>query len=304
MGSYGTPAGGFAALLVIAGSGAAAIAGRRLLALSLLLAGAALMAVAGRWLARDGVLTLPVMRRRGVNLEARRDGEEPPIWLIAHLDSKSQPISLFLRAAGILLLVVCWLAAVVASSRLLSSRVWYVVIACAILGALPVILSVVGRRSPGAVDNASGVATVLAAVACLPPDAPVGVLITDAEELGLAGARAWCIERAPAIALNCDGVDDSGRLTLMWSRPRSTRVERAFRRTREVRVIPLLPGVLADSLAFAAAGWEAVTLSRGTVRTLQRIHTPHDSLENLRGVGLAEAALVLASAAVNLTEQS
>jgi hypothetical protein len=141
---------------------------------------------------------------------------------------------------------------------------------------------------------------VLGAAALLPSDAPVGVLITDAEELGLAGARAWCASRSPAIALNCDGVDDDGELTLMWTRPRSRRVEQAF---GALRVIPLVPGVLVDSLAFSDAGWEAVTLSRGTLRTLRRIHTPHDSLDHLRGDGIAGAARALASAALTLTER-
>jgi hypothetical protein len=144
---------------------------------------------------------------------------------------------------------------------------------------------------------------VLAATTLLPPDRQFGVLITDAEELGLAGARAWCAGRSPSIALNCDGVDDTGPLTLMWTRPRPRRLEKAFRGTKGLRVIRLVPGVLADSVAFSDAGWEAVTLSRGTLRTLLRIHTRRDSLEHLRGSGLGGAALALASAAITLTER-
>ena len=48
----------------------------------------------------------------------------------------------------------------------------------------------------------------------------MGVLLTSAEELGLAGARAWVHAwaqdgRAPGVALNCDGVDDRGTLALL-----------------------------------------------------------------------------------------
>ena len=65
------------------------------------------------------------------------------------------------------------------------------------LTALPVMASVVGARSAGALDNASGVATVLRAVELLARDVAVGVVLTSAEELGLAGARAWAREATP-----------------------------------------------------------------------------------------------------------
>ena len=303
VGNYGTPVGGFVALLLIAATGAFSLGSQRVLALTVLFAGFVLMAAAGRWLARYGVLALPIMRRRGVNLEARREGADPLVWLVAHLDSKSQPISLVLRAAGIVLLIASWIAAVFATASNAPARVWLCVFGAAFLGALPVIFSFVGSSSPGAVDNASGVATVLATAAVLPLDAPIAILITDAEELGLAGARAWSAENSPSIALNCDGVDDTGPFTVMWTRPRPQWVQTTFGSRKNLRVIPLIPGVLADSLAFSNAGWAAVTLSRGTLRTLGRVHTRRDNLENLRGTGIAEAALVLASAAVTLTEQ-
>jgi Zn-dependent M28 family amino/carboxypeptidase len=168
----------------------------------------------------------------------------------------------------------------------------------------------VGARSAGAVDNASGVATVLIA-AELSAGAPVGVLITDAEELGLAGARSWCATTTEARApvFNCDGVDDLGSLTLMWTRPRANRLERAIRSAASnfgepLRVIPLIPGVLVDGLAFADAGWEVVTLSRGSVDTLRRIHTRRDDLARLRGEGVAVAARVLARATLDILEKS
>jgi len=284
VGQYGTPVGGFAAFLILA----IALGTRSRL---VLVVGAALIVLVGRWLGRKGVLRLSVLRRRAMNLEARHGGE-PAVWLVAHIDSKSQPIPLLLRAAGIGLLLIAWIGA------LFFMHGWLYL---GLIGALPVIASVVGRRSAGAVDNAAGVATVLGAAALLPRDAPVGVLITDAEELGLAGARAWCASHSPAIALNCDGVDDDGELTLMWTRPRSRRVEQAF---GPMRVIPLVPGVLVDSVAFSDAGWEAVTLSRGTLRTLQRIHTRRDNLEHLRGDGVEGASRALASAALTLMERS
>src|SRR5205085_1356209 len=259
VGLYGTPVAGLIALLV---SAAALGTGR----MSVPLIGAAVIVLAGWWLARYGVLELRILRRRGINLEARRPDIIPTVWLVAHADSKSQPVPLLVRAAGIVLLATGWIGA------LLWSKEWLYL---AIGGALPLVASVVGDHSCGAVDNASGVSAVLCAAELLPAGAPIGILITDAEELGLAGARAWCTQNTAAVALNCDGVDDVGPLTLMWTRPRARRVQEAFRKLARVRVIPLLPGVLVDSLAFSNAGWEAVTLSRGTLGTLRRIHTTH-----------------------------
>lgn len=280
----------------------------------MLLVGIAILVSGGWWLARKGILALPLMRRRGVNLEARRSGADPVLWLVAHVDSKSQPVPLLVRAGGIVLLAVACVFAIVLAIAAISGRgspgEWLVVAVLATIGALPVLGSVVGQRSAGALDNASGLATVLTAASMLPRELPIGVLITDAEELGLAGARAWCSEfrDRSGIVLNCDGVDDDGDLTLMWTRPRTSLVESAMRAAAAetgvpLRVIPLVPGVLVDGVAFSDAGWQSVTLSRGTLRTLRRIHTSADNLEHLRGDGITAAARVLARAAAILTER-
>ena len=49
---------------------------------------------------------IPAERRRGVNLVAIRGPEAPTLWLMAHLDSKSQPVPILARAAGIKALAV------------------------------------------------------------------------------------------------------------------------------------------------------------------------------------------------------
>jgi hypothetical protein len=313
VGELGTPLGGVAMLLVIAAAAGAALGAAPAIALGILFGGAVIVTLAGRWLGGRGVLAVPFGRRRGVNLEARPRGLAPRVWLVAHVDSKSQPISLIIRAGGIVLLLLTWLvaAALAAGEAASGTRLasWGIVVTGAIIGAAPVVASVVGRRSPGAVDNASGVATVLAA-AELSAGLPIGVLITDAEELGLAGARAWCAsasrERVPV--LNCDGVDDAGVLTLMWTRPRAVQLEHAFisaanESGQELRSLPLIPGVLVDGLAFSDDGWEVVTLSRGCLATLRRIHTPADDLERMTGTGVVAAARVLATAARLIVER-
>jgi hypothetical protein len=79
-------------------------------------------------------------------------------------------------------------------------------------------------------------------------------------------------------------------------------LERAASEARErIRTLRLLPGILTDSVALARAGWQTVTLSRGTFRTLGRIHTSRDSLATMDGRGIAGAARVLARAAMEMT---
>jgi len=174
------------------------------------------------------------------------------------------------------------------------------------IGALPLMLSFVGTRNHGTLDNASGVAAVLHAVELLPDAANVGVLITDAEELALAGAAAWATTRRPAVALNCDSVDDDGDLVVMYtgSLPRGlvSSLENAASECKQpLRTLRLLPGILTDSVALAQAGWTTVTLSRGTLRTLGRIHTSRDSLATMDGRGIAGAARVLARVAMEMS---
>jgi hypothetical protein len=313
VGRYGTPVAGVVSLLLIIAATWWSLGGRPGIALAVLVLGFGGTAMLGRWLAQRGVLALPWLRRRGVNVEARRGHAEPRLWIVAHIDSKSQPIPLLARAAGIVLLAIAALMTIaLAVGAVLGHRAehaWPYVLFVAAAGALPVLGSVVGTSSHGAIDNASGVATVLTVAETISSSALVGVLITDAEELGLAGARAWCAEtRHPrSLVLNCDGVDDGGPLTVMWTRPRAPRIEDklsvAARSMQLVlRVIPLVPGVLVDGVAFSDAGWEAVTLSRGSLGTLRRIHTRGDDLAHLQGTGIADAVRLMTHAIHTLTE--
>lgn len=270
------------------------------------------LVVAGMWIARRGVLALPVLRRRGVNLCALRGAGEPRLWLVAHVDSKSQLVPMLVRVGSVTLLAVAWIAellfGLLAPLVRLPEAAWIPLGVVGAFGALGVMLTLVGDDSAGAVDDASGVATVLAASEMVPREHPLGVLITDAEEMGLAGARAVARggSRARAgIVLNVDGVDDDGSLRLMHGSRRPSRVIAAMRdgaeREGEALIVHrILPGVLVDAIAFADAGWEAVTLSRGTARTLRRVHTRADSLEEMTGCGIAGAARVLARAATEL----
>src|SRR5579863_5816404 len=105
------------------------------------------LAAAVRWMQKK---VIPG-QTRGTNLEARRG--DPAIWLVAHLDSKSQPIPILVRAAAIVVCVILWVT--LAAMAVLHVPVHAVAIAAALAG-LPVAISTVGARSPGALDNATG----------------------------------------------------------------------------------------------------------------------------------------------------
>jgi hypothetical protein len=313
------------------------------------LAGTAVaLGIVGRWAATRGVLELPLDRQQSTNLVAIRG--EPEIWLVAHIDSKSQPTPILVRAAAILALIVVVIVLVALGVVEMMGRAlptWTPWLAgLGAIAALIVSSAWVGQSSPGAADNATGVATLLSAVDGLPQHVSLGVLITSAEELGLAGARAWARGRqreapgrspdagdvarnnkvdagasaerthpgparraahlsapspsmaAPPLAINIDTVDEHGTFRCMahgsHSHLLAVRVARAGQAiSRPVVVRSLIPGILTDGVALADAGWRVVTLSRGNLGTLWRIHTPRDSVDRLTGRGVASAALLV-----------
>ena len=302
-GRWATPvAGAIACLTVVVAAALGAIA-RPGAALVVVVTAALLLVVGGGAIARR-VTTLPWARASSVNLVATRG--VPRVWLVAHLDSKSQPVAMLARASGIViasaaLLVLSALALRAMSGGIVPPQGWHVVAFVGVVASLPVLASVVGARSPGALDNASGIVTVLFAAEALPHDMAVGVLLTSAEELGMAGARAFAETHPPAMAINVDGVDDRGSTICMYH-GRAARVRVGVARAARaigmrVRVQPTIPGLLTDGVALADAGWSAVTMSRGTLRTLWRIHRAADIATRLRGRGMHEVARLVASAA-------
>lgn len=259
--------------------------------------------IVSRVMRRRGILGLPFLRSRGSNLEAFRG--QPSIWLVAHLDTKSQTVPMLYRIASALALNLLTLAAFIAVVFQIAGTTavrsyWLLLSLAAGMAAIPSILCIVRNDSPGAVDNGSGVATVLLAARQVPRDRALGVLLTSAEELGLAGARAWA-ETAPAerVLVNCDTVDDSGVWLCMHTGSRPELSTRAATTARglglKLRTRRLIPGILADSIAFSDRGLEAVTISRGSLSTLARIHTRRDNTTALTGSGIADAAALLAA---------
>jgi len=250
------------------------------------------------------ITVLPFQRASSVNLEAGRGS--PSVWLVAHLDSKSQTVPMLARiASSIGLAAVTLVATTVLLLSLRADRgasaTWRAIEVSALIVALPSILCWVRNQSPGAVDNASGVAAVLLAAQSLSAVRDLGVLITSGEELGLAGARVWAARARPGIvALNCDTVDDRGGWRLMYTGAIPSRIRVAVDAISSSTVPKpavgrMILGILADSMAFADRGIESVTVSRGTLSTLARIHTRRDNSNAFTGSGVAEASVLLAA---------
>ncbi|MEO8909488.1 MAG: M28 family peptidase [Gemmatimonadaceae bacterium] len=253
---------------------------------------------------RRWIYALPVQRAAAVNLEASRGS--PTVWLVAHLDSKSQTVPMLIRivssiAMGLVMVVSTGVLLLSLRDSIDLTRAWPWLQVAAIVAAIPSVFCWVRNDSPGAVDNASGVAAVLLAAASASSLRDLGVMITSGEELGLVGARVWAARAQPGITvLNCDTIDDAGGWRLMYSGARPLRIASAAETisagtSSKLSVGRFIPGILADSMAFSDRGFQAVTLSRGTLSTLARIHTRRDTSNAITGNGVAEASTLLSA---------
>jgi len=114
-GRYGTPLGGaIAAMAVLAAAATGIAVDGRYAPLAALVVGVLVLAAFAWSMLGDAVLTLPMARAVGVNVVATRPGRAPRAWLVAHLDSKSQPVPSLLRVIGVMMLVSALILAAVA----------------------------------------------------------------------------------------------------------------------------------------------------------------------------------------------
>ncbi|HIE52553.1 MAG TPA: M28 family peptidase [Armatimonadetes bacterium] len=313
-----------------------------LLMLGLALLGASLLIEPSPWgavvLALGSLGLLPLLTRwnRGVeklfswgpqqpgeNVLARwgPDGAAAEIVLLAHYDSKSQTFPLALRVVQVQVTLLLMLAVV--SLILASALRGPPVVAPAWLkggtlgvGGLLLLLALgrTGNRSPGALDNASGVAVLLELARSLTASRVGGLkftfLATDAEEEGLAGALRY-IQRHAAehdrwrtFFLNLDLVGDEGPLRIV-SRyglpPLSTgrRLTVALKEAAQEMGVPVrevyLPlGAGTDQIPLAAWGFEAVTLQHWRwFGPVLAVHSPQDTADHVSPAALRETGEVV-----------
>jgi len=255
-----------------------------------------------RFTARSLLHRLARVPLSGVNLIAVRPRTRVATWLVAHYDAKGQSLSMAARlaaaalaAVGVAELLGLALRALLGTAH--PGMVDGVLVGTGAAGAALLALNRVTDRSAGAVDNAAGMVAALATVDALPPEAPIGVILPDAEEYGLLGARALVGERANLLAdtivVNFDGIDDPGTTIALIHRDGATvqRVARALG-ARRARWLP----VVVDGLVLGAMARECVTIMRGDWSTARVVHTPRDTAARLTLDGVREVDEGVASA--------
>ncbi len=274
---------------------------------------ALLLGLGGRY-ARAAIARLPWARLHTANWLVTRPDARPRFLVMAHRDSKSQPVPLFVRAGGIALgliaagalLLFDLVAALAPDSWHLGFPAWLLALACAAAG-IVLILSFVQNDSPGALDNGTGVAAVLGLASREHDNPDVGFLITDGEELGLAGSCAVCGALPPVHGvINLDGLDDAGEFHVidrhgLRRRGLAPQLVAALLMGAQGLQLPArrrtLPvGVLVDHIPLAETGIAAVTIMRGTRDSLRRVHRPADAAGGLTGEGVAQAVALVSAA--------
>lgn len=244
----------------------------------------------------------------------------PRYIVMAHRDSKSQPVPLAFRGPAVIVAVVAWLALFIAAvfhtAQPLPGGLILVIGVAAVLAGVILVFCWVDNNSPGALDNASGVAAAVGIARREQAHGDVAFLITDAEELGLAGARA-AAGHLPAVygVINMDGLDDGGsfyvfeRFGILRKRGLAPHLAVALLQAAEAagerierRDLPF--GIPVDHVPIVKAGTAAVTLMRGTLHSLRRVHSARDDLEHLRGDGVTRAVDLVCGALQRLREQS
>lgn len=238
-------------------------------------------------------------RVASVNVVARsrdRDDRRPTVLLVAHHDTKSRTLSLGAQL-GIVL------AALLSTATLGALALFDgPPLAAAITGGLAVLslavlgLSGTGNRSPGALDNGSGLALVLALAREVPArlrgKANLIVLSTGAEELGMCGALRFAerhrggLSRESLVALNFDTLGARGPVLHAGDAAGHGALLRDLREALAARgigfaKIPLLLGAGMDHQPLNAAGLPTVSLTQALGPAALVVHRPTDRLDRV-----------------------
>ncbi len=294
------------------------------LVLAVLLAG---IVVVARWHRLGASLFDAGLRVEGANVVATSPASTssaPVLVLMAHLDAKSQRLSLALRigflVVSILAAVTLLLVAIAGFLGVAPPPVPLVAaLGCAgVAGSLLLATGGLGNASPGALDNASGVALLAGLATTLPATVAGRVRLvfvaTGAEELGLGGALRFTQrhrdEYVPSrtLCLNFDTLGGGGKLYLAGARRAVAAVLVRLRRDGHaagLRVgrLPLILGVGMDHMRLSAAGLEAVSLTQGPGRAMWYVHSARDRAERVDVGQLCRIAGVVSRLAEDIARE-
>jgi acetylornithine deacetylase/succinyl-diaminopimelate desuccinylase-like protein len=247
-------------------------------------------------------------RFKAANLVAELPQIDRPrrtLYLVAHYDSKSQRWPLVLRIALYTLLVPGTLLAIGAALLNQASGLTDVFGLGAAAASIILVMLGTGNASPGAIDNASGVGTVLHLAELLAARSDwrerwrVVVLLPSAEEVGLMGTTAYVkrhaarLQQEQALVLNFDGVGVEGEL--QWVGAASSELAHLIQSTAHEENISIrrfrFIGALFDHIPFARRGLDAISLI-AVGRASRSIHTAHDTIDQLHVRGFEQAGRV------------
>ncbi len=234
----------------------------------------------------------------------------PHLLLVAHFDSKSQPVPLLVRMA---LFVLVFLGSALFTGLILLEAAWArvpapLIAALALLviaSSVPLLLLQTENKSPGAIDNASGVGLLLALAEYVMhrPERmarlDLSFLFTSAEEFGALGATAYVRQNQRTLrtiasqqqlyVLNLDGTGLEGKLRLAapvnapWQEPPDCLAKMIASAAAKLGLSlgrATLAGALMDHIPFAEQGFDAASLIT-TGRASLAVHTPHDTADKL-----------------------
>jgi hypothetical protein len=126
------------------------------------------------------------------------------------------------------------------------------------------------------------------------------------------GAREIAAQLPPSFGvINLDGLDDHGSFFLIekfgWPKKRGAAphlaaalLSAAAARNQPARRRDVPIGLLLDHIPVVKAGTPALTLMRGSLASLRRVHRPADNLDNMSGKGVEESVVLLCDALAHL----
>ncbi len=254
------------------------------------------------------------------NIIARipNDRAQREIIFLAHYDSKSQTLPLYLRVASTFLFLFCFIVSlagiigVALNVPFLNRELLIYPLALCLIAVLSAFFNVKGNLSPGAIDNASGIALVLELARVLQGKQNKGMcaytfVATGAEEEGLIGAFHFItkhkeqLEKRATSFINFDGAGAQGKIVVhdLYGIPpvRTSKelTKRVLHKAREMHMnvargyLPF--GVGVDAIPIAYQGFETISFSsRVWSRAIFCIHSSRDVPENINLNSLEQLA--------------
>lgn len=258
--------------------------------------------------------------RTSNNIIARipNDRAKKEFVFIAHYDSKSQTLPLYLRVASMILFFLSSILSLIGTIGIacgipfLNKAFLIYPLALCLISILLSLLNVKGNISPGAIDNATGVALLLELARVIQNNKSKGMaaytfVATGAEEEGLIGAFHFierykeAFKKRETLFINYDGAGAPGKIVVLdryglpplkTSTKLSKRVLSMARKEKiDITSGYLPPGVGVDTIPIAYQGFDAITFSSQTLsRALFCIHSSRDVPENINLESLEQLA--------------